>query len=533
MKPQHHKIPMLLLAAAISQNALALVTARNDFATTAVNTPVAIDALANDSSDEETFFTFTNNTGGATAAGGTVEVDFQTRTLLYTPAPGFTGTDTFTYDVAEQSGYGDPVTATVTVIVGGATSAAERAQVALANACGNTTSPELAATCDVYESLSLTDQQRAIEQILPTQVPAQMEGVFIQQNQIFQNLRNRLRALRSGAQGLSLNGFSVKLRDGSIPLGSALQSGTARHIDSDDEPGSDNETGSAGDTTAFADTPWGIFVSGRINDGKIDQRDDQRGFDFRTDTVTAGIDYRLRDSLVLGAAIGYSSSSNDFVHNTGDLDLKSWNLSLYGNFYPVEHWYVDWVVGYSRNDYDGKRRIQFGSIDSSAKFDSDGHQYSAGASTGYEWNYQAWQYSGYVRADYVKSEIDGYAESGGAGLALRVADQSARSLEGGIGARLSYAWSFSKGVLVPGIDAELVHQFKDDQRAVKVAFVDAPDAGEFGLETSELDSTYFNIGLSLTGAFTGGKSAYVRYETAVGRNDVRDNTIEAGVRLEF
>ncbi|MFD0916458.1 Ig-like domain-containing protein, partial [Pseudahrensia aquimaris] len=88
-------------------------TANNDVATTDSGTPVSIDVLANDTDDQGDAqmiqsFDPTSANGGTVTQGANGE-------LVYTPAAGFTGTDTFTYVVVDDQGATDTATVTVTV----------------------------------------------------------------------------------------------------------------------------------------------------------------------------------------------------------------------------------------------------------------------------------------------------------------------------------------------------------------------------------------------------------------------------------
>ena len=501
--------------------------ANNDAANVPVNPGSAgatrINVLANDTYDP-TLVTLTPPSSVTPAEAGSVAYDEQTREILFTPTAHYRGTATFTYAISDGV---NQSSATVTAAIGTATiglnallnDTERRAAQVLDSACATATGA-LENSCAVLQGLSPQDQQKAIEQILPNQVPAQLQGALLQMDQQLSLLRHRLDVLRGGAHGIDVSGLNIRLQDNSMALGQALQS----EID---------DSGSAGDAKAFADTPWGLFLSGRINHGEIDTRGAQKGYDYRNDVLTAGIDYRRSDKFVLGSALGYSATRNDLSSDSGSLDLTSWMLSFYGNYYPLDNWYVDWVAGYSDNAYKGKRHLQFGSIDEQARFDSDGRQYSLSLTTGYDWSLQAWQLGSYVRADYIHALVDAYTESDSAGLALKVGEQQERSLETALGGSVSYAWSYSRGVLIPGIDLEYVHQWQRDQRFVSVALAEAPDSGTFGIDTSPLDKNYFNLGLILTSVYTGGKSAFIRWETVLERQNVRANNIEAGFRMEF
>ncbi|MGH2532135.1 MAG: Ig-like domain-containing protein, partial [Thermomicrobiales bacterium] len=83
-------------------------TAVDDSATTEQETPVDIDVLANDTGDGIEVTDASDPTNGSV----TENAD---DTITYTPDDGFTGTDTFTYEITDDDGDAD--TATVTIIV--------------------------------------------------------------------------------------------------------------------------------------------------------------------------------------------------------------------------------------------------------------------------------------------------------------------------------------------------------------------------------------------------------------------------------
>ena len=101
-------------SAAVSVTVNALPIANNDSATTAVNTPVTVSVLANDSSPEGYALSVTSATNGS---HGTSVVNNGT-TITYTPTSGYTGSDSFTYTISD--GHGGTATATVSVTVSAA-----------------------------------------------------------------------------------------------------------------------------------------------------------------------------------------------------------------------------------------------------------------------------------------------------------------------------------------------------------------------------------------------------------------------------
>jgi hypothetical protein len=98
----------------ITVSQTATPTANDDSASTEQDTPIVIDVLANDSFGADGQPATPVSVSGPTAELGTVAVNGDNK-IAYTPATGYSGTDTFTYTIEDVSG--DIATATVTVVV--------------------------------------------------------------------------------------------------------------------------------------------------------------------------------------------------------------------------------------------------------------------------------------------------------------------------------------------------------------------------------------------------------------------------------
>ncbi|MGC4128677.1 MAG: Ig-like domain-containing protein [Bergeyella sp.] len=84
---------------AFNTNFITLTIANGDKGITPINTPVTLDILANDNPDNQS--DLTSFTVPATTTNGGTVVKNADGTITYTPASGFTGTDTFTYEICK------------------------------------------------------------------------------------------------------------------------------------------------------------------------------------------------------------------------------------------------------------------------------------------------------------------------------------------------------------------------------------------------------------------------------------------------
>jgi len=377
----------------------------------------------------------------------------------------------------------------------------------------------------------------ALNELLADEVEAQNTAIITTQAAQFGNLKARLAALRSG-QNNSFGGLALNTPTGPLPL-SFLPSTLLQ--DDAAEGGTSDEAGAQ-----FA--RWGFFATGTIGSGDRDQTESNAGFDFSNYSITAGIDYRVNDSLILGAALGFGNNDTDLKDDGGGLDTQSLNISGYATYYKGDSFYLDGVFTFGRNDFDIARRIDYTlpavgggltQVDQLATANSEGDQTSFAISFGKDFVRGAWMMGPYMRATYTKIDFDGYVEevsdpgAPGSGLALVVDDRELLSKELVLGGKLTYTMSTSWGILMPNFALEYLHELEDDPDSLITRFIADPTGTPIVIESENLDRSYFNIGLGLSAIFANGKSAFIYYEHRAGQSEMSMDNLAIGVRIEF
>ncbi|MBK8284969.1 MAG: autotransporter outer membrane beta-barrel domain-containing protein [Ahniella sp.] len=352
----------------------------------------------------------------------------------------------------------------------------------------------------------------------------------------FDNLNNRMTALRNGSAG---NGFQNNLAfitsDGALQMG--YLPGNILGMNAAEEP----EAGAQ-----FS--RWGFFASGTIGRGKRDPFEEDPGFDFRTYGITAGVDYRLNDAFVLGAALGLNRNNSDVRGNRGGTDTSGTSLSGYVSWYHPQSFYLDTVLSIGQTQFDIERRISYSipganggrtQVNQIASASPDGNQTSVSVSFGKDWNRNAWAFGPYARLNYTRIDFDGYTEQMsnpnglGAGLALSVEGREIKSMQGVFGGKVSYTTSTTWGVLVPYVQMEWVKEFEDDPGEIVSRFAFDPTRTAIIIENDAIDTDYLNFGLGLSGVFANGKSAFLYYERVMGQERTTSDSLSAGMRIEF
>jgi outer membrane autotransporter protein len=346
----------------------------------------------------------------------------------------------------------------------------------------------------------------------------------------FENLNSRMMGLRSGAPTtpVSFAGLTLAMSGGRLPLG---QLGAALMA---------LEAPSAEEESSFG--RWGLFVSGNIGRGEFDPTQLTPRYDFDIAGLTAGLDYRWSDTLVVGVALGYTQQDTQLAGDLGSVDMRGFSLSGYGTWYRGNDWYLDGALTLGSNRYDHERSIAYvlpgEVVDQTAVASSDGSSASATVTFGRDFSRGAWTFGVYGRAAYNRMAFDSFEEEvdaslNGNGLALRVESRTVTATTSTLGGKAAFAYSASWGVLVPQLEVEWVKEFGGDAEAFRGFFVDDPTATPILVLGDDLDSSYLRVGLGLSMVLGQGRSGFFNYERYLARSGISQQGATLGVRWEF
>jgi len=495
---------------------------------TSAGEPIVIYPLENDNllTTQIPSISFTQPDIGSVTTEGAI-----TGALLYTPPDTITGlTETdLTYTVS----YGDGSSATGLVRIridpgldpisegidqDDQQELAEVLQIACdANSLSPDQDTDLTTTCNTLEGLDADDRSEALERILLRQIGAQSSSLENQQANQIDLVSSRLHTLRSGSTGLNFAGLGATLGGEWLPLGDLL----------------DGYVSGAGAGDNGSGGRLGAFITGTIEIGEGETRGLEKSFDYDAQQILGGIDYRFSDAVVLGVALGLDSTETKADNGATQLEKDGATVSLYGNYYPTNDWYVDWLLGYGQSTIDTRRELAIGTEPSVSNGNTDGHHTSATIGTGYTYQFDAWAINGYITADYRTVRVDSYEEDNDAGLSLLVSATSIDTLTAQLGARISRALSLDFGVLIPQFELEAVNQIRNEAPRMEAVLKDVPEAGSFSLQNQEPDDSYYNVGLSLTALFKNGFSGFISYRNNLARDDISIQSWQGGARLEF
>ncbi|NJN51280.1 MAG: autotransporter domain-containing protein [Gammaproteobacteria bacterium] len=329
---------------------------------------------------------------------------------------------------------------------------------------------QILSACDGLRDVATTETQvrAALDAINPEELIVAATMALRLTSMQNGNLMQRINALRSGATGIDLAGLNVQIGNHAV-AGSTLDEVFKATL---------GKLGGGASGDDFA--RWGLFANGNVKFGEKDATENEAGFDYDTIGITAGIDYRLRDNLVLGAALGYASVQSDFTRGNGQLDIDAWSASLFGTYFVADRYYLDGMLTYGQNNYDTTREITysdtFGVVDETARGDTDGMQLSGGLAGGYDFTSGAWTVGPHIGAYYFDVDVDRFAESGASGYNMAIGEQSAQSFQLNGGGHLSVVMNRDWGVFIPHARIDYVHELMDSAEVVSVQLANDPFA---------------------------------------------------------
>jgi uncharacterized protein YhjY with autotransporter beta-barrel domain len=397
---------------------------------------------------------------------------------------------------------------------------------------------QLLETCRaiIVDAETPQEVESALDALSGEQVTAaQTSGIDFSSMQLT-NIGSRIKALRSGARGVSIAGLNIIHEGQRLPI-EQLGGFVKALLDADDGDGDGEGGGASGDDEpgGLFDDRLGLFMNGNVAFGEKDDTALEAGYDFDSIGLTLGADYRFTDNVVAGFAIGYGDSSSDFTQNRGKLDSNGYSGSVFASFYD-QGGYIDGILSYGKSSFDALRRIDFtvGGVETiaEAKGDTDATTFGAGFSAGWDFSKGAFTFGPNVAVSYIEVDVNGYTETGAGGYNLIYDDQTGKSLTIRAGGHASLAFSGRWGVLTPQVRVDFVKELENDSQLVGARFAADPGSSGFVLATDVPDEEYLVWGLGLAGIFANGFSAFIDYQTVSSLDLIESHDFTIGLRYQ-
>lgn len=275
---------------------------------------------------------------------------------------------------------------------------------------------------------------------------------------------------------------------------------------------------------------WGTFADFVGTFGLQDSTANQTGYNFNIYGFIAGADYRLGEDWLLGAGSGYYRTNSSYDSSGGSAAINSIPLFAYAAYTPGD-FYATGFLGYTLNLYDMNRNVSFGGIDRTATSSPNGNQFNAALETGYDFKFTKAIVTPSATLYYSKASVAGFTESGAGSLNLNVDSQSAESVQGGLGVRLSRPFRTGKALILPQVYAYYQHEFSNDSRGLDARL--AQGGSTFVFQTDSPGRDFAVLGAGFAVNLEKNLSVQANYNAELGRGNYTAQFLSAGLRWEF
>jgi uncharacterized protein YhjY with autotransporter beta-barrel domain len=262
-----------------------------------------------------------------------------------------------------------------------------------------------------------------------------------------------------------------------------------------------------------------------------------------------GADHRWGTTAVAGVALRYQGESGT-IESGGHFSTHAPGVRAYGSWVPVEGLFIDADVGFDHRDLDtlrivGLQVITFGHGGPGAiSYDpplasavSSTHEgiASGALQTGYDFRFGGLAIGPRVAVAFSHSVLDPYVESGDTPMTLAFDEQTRTSLRSLAGLQATHAINLRGWVLVPQLNADYVHEYRDDQQLLTAHFAEdlRPDPTQLRFLNNPPDRDWFVFRLSTVAVLPDGVSLFAAAETTSGNTYLRRYVATLGARWEL
>jgi autotransporter-associated beta strand protein len=306
--------------------------------------------------------------------------------------------------------------------------------------------------------------------------------------------------------------------------------------------GYDNKMLMAASTMAISDagTPmsgrgvnqrWGIYVEPLFNWGNQSGVTNQVGYRSFSAGFTAGVDFRIMENLLVGLNLGYSNTDTSIGGTGGNININTIPFNAYGAFFK-NGFYVNGALGYTHNSYDMQRNIAFGTINRTANASTGGNQFQLGVDGGYDVKVGNAIFGPMLSVQFATLETQAFTESNAGALNLKVASQSATSVQTGLGARASYRGKVGNVTVKPQVSVAWQHEYSDNTRGLNASLAQGSSNMTFNT-ISNPGKNFAMVNAGVSARFSKRFVANVGYTGEVGRSNAANHGVSAGIRFEF
>jgi uncharacterized protein YhjY with autotransporter beta-barrel domain len=273
-----------------------------------------------------------------------------------------------------------------------------------------------------------------------------------------------------------------------------------------------------------------FWTSGAFQFGSMTPTGLVTGNRFSTAGVTAGVDMRVDDDLIVGAALGYGADRSDVGVNGSRSDAASFSGTLYASLRAADPLYLDAAIGYGTLGYKENRYVT--DDGTTATGDRSGSYWFGALTASFELHHDAFKFAPYVRADFMSANLGAYAEQGASGGLLNYDTMKFNAMSGAVGLRGSIDIPVSYGTLTPTARIEF-RQTSQSAYAQSMFYSDLGAGSSVVLNQPAGTYTLITGAVGLRARMAAGLSIGLEYALSQGSGSLLMHTVRGTLRVPF
>ena len=292
----------------------------------------------------------------------------------------------------------------------------------------------------------------------------------------------------------------------------------------------DEAPGTPGKDSTATNGRTGIWTSGTIRFGDRDGTTGRPSYNFLTQGVSMGMDYRFNESLAGGLGFGFGHERQDVGDNGSGITGTSKSVVAYASHRLAPEVFVDWLAGYQWIDFGIRRFVT--PTGATVRSDRNGHQWFASISAMADLDRDTWRLAPYLRLDMTRGTLAAYAENTGSLFDLAFLEQSVDYTSLSIGARYERHLMVGGHRFSPLIRAEYQRDLEGDALA-RVGYADQLSSQFSTVTLNGFDRDRFLVGIGGELMVDANWAIDAEYAYRTGSDMLGDNAFRVGMKLRF
>ena len=245
--------------------------------------------------------------------------------------------------------------------------------------------------------------------------------------------------------------------------------------------------------------------------------------------LTMGIDYKLHDAAIVGAAVGVGTAWQSAVAINTNLKAKQTAVTGYGMFGFADQWVVEGLMGYGVVDFSGNRTTSDGAAQLGVNRKGE-TLFSSGTISKMYW-VEGYKVTPFARQDVMHINLHSYAETGAADYALGFDGTNFVHTTTSGGLQVSRDIFMEGAKLTPTAKIAL-NRIRTGGLAQNIYYADTGAAG--GVYTLNQSGSYMttqSLGLGLVYTTRAGDGFDIGWQGAIGANQYKMNGLRFALRF--